>query len=135
MPFLLYDYVSANGVNEFQLWTARLETIQIAQLNQKLDKVATHGDGMPPDTLTDSAVPGIKKLRIRVGGVQLRPMLTKGPLHGEQAYTMLAGATERDFKLHPIGIEQKSKTRKDEILADPANRRTTHVRVAKHTHK
>jgi len=128
MPFLLYDYVNAQDVNEFKKWTASLQKKEIARLNEKLDMLELTGLALLPLTLAATNVPGILKIKVH-GQVQLRPLLCKGPIHDEEAFTLLAGAKERGFKLLPKGIEAEAKSRKAAVKNDPAKRRTAHVEI------
>jgi hypothetical protein len=99
-------------------------------LNQKLDMLLTTGDALFPHVLTGTPVAGIQKLRVK-GSVQLRPLLCKGPVENEDAFTLLAGATEVGSKLKPNGIAAIADTRKTEVIGDPVNRRNKHVRITK----
>lgn len=128
MPFLLYDYVSSNAVNEFRAWTKTLQPAERGKLNQKLDMLAREGEALLPNTLTGTNAPGIFKLRIH-GKVQLRPMLCRGPIDQETAYTLLAGAKEVGSVLKPADIESIANGRKTEVIQDPANRRKAHERI------
>ncbi len=128
MPFTLYDYVSANGTNEFKSWTEGLEKEQRAKLNEKLDKLSQHGDDLHPHMLTDTDVPGVKKLRVR-GKVQLRPLLCNGPINVRDEYTLLMGAKEVGDKWVPKNAPSAANSRKQEVRADPDNRRKRHERV------
>lgn len=130
MPFLLYDYVDANGINEFRAWTKSLQTDQRSKLNQKLDALEKMGEGLLPVTLTGTSVAGIFKLRIQ-GNVKLRPLLCRGPLPEEAAFTLLAGAKEIGSVLKPDGIESTADSRKSAVIQAPATRRTAHERITK----
>lgn len=99
-----------------------------AKLNLKLDMLRMHGDTLFPQLLTGTDTPGILKLRVK-GNVQLRPMLCKGPLAVEKEYTLLVGATEVGGKLKPKGVDATAAKRKQEVAADPKNRRIEHERV------
>lgn len=130
MSFLLYDYVDTNGFNEFRAWTKDLQPAERGKLNQKLDSLEMMGEALLPVTLTGTSVPGIFKLRIQ-GNVKLRPLLCKGPIAGESAFTLLAGAKEIGSVLKPAGIESTANSRKTAVIQDPANRRKCHERIAK----
>lgn len=130
MLFLLYDYVSANGKNEFQNWTEGLQPTERGKLNQKLDALAKDGESLFPQLLTGTGTAGILKLRVH-GGVQLRPLLCRGPVPGESDFTLLAGAREIGWVLKPVGVESVANSRKTEVIQDPTNRRKIHERVAK----
>ena len=130
MLFLLYDYVNANGKNEFRSWTEGLQPKERIKLNQKLDALAKDGDSLFPHLLTSTGTPGILKLRLQ-GNPKLRPLLCRGPVAGESAFTLLAGAREIGWVLKPAGVESTANSRKSEVIHDPANRRRIHERIAK----
>lgn len=129
MPFLLYDYLSAQGANDFRAWTEDLQPTDRGRLNQKLDMLKQNGEELLPNTLTGSGVAGIYKLRVH-GPVQLRPLLCKGPVHKEEAFTLLVGAIEKGGVLKPKGVAAIADNRKTEVKQDPANRRKPHERIA-----
>lgn len=128
MPFLLFDHVSADGDNTFLSWTRSLQTTQRAKLNAKLDMLSLHGCELLPNTLTGTDTPGILKLRVK-GGVQLRPMLCKGPVATESEFTLLLGAKEIGGKLNPLKADELANDLKAEVIADPQHRRKNHERV------
>ena len=122
MTFILYDYVNARRANEIQLWIDKLQVVERAKLNERLDKLIHLGDDLYPQILCGTTVPGIQKLRVH-GKVQLRPMLCKGPILINREYTLLAGAKEVGSKLLPKGVELDAKSRKEEVMRDHENRR------------
>jgi len=130
MPFLLYDYLDAQGANDFRAWTTKLQSKERGKLNQKLDMLEQYGEELFPQILTGTDVAGIFKLRVH-GSVQLRPLLCRGPIKGEQAFTLLIGATEKGSILLPKGAEKDADSRKSEVIKDPKNRRKAHERIAK----
>ena len=130
MLFLLYDYVNANGRNEVRHWTEGLQPKERIKLNQKLDALAKDGDTLFPHLLTSTGTAGILKLRLQ-GNPKLRPLLCRGPVSGEGAFTLLAGAKEIGWILKPTGVESTANSRKAEVIQDPANRRRIHERITK----
>lgn len=129
MAFLLYDYLSQTGNNEFQTWTEQLQKVQRAKLNARLDMLENHGDGLFPEILTGTNTPGILKLRVK-GNVQLRPMLCKGPIEIEREYTLLLGAVEIGGKLKPTKADELANDCKAEVLQQPNTRRKKHERIS-----
>lgn len=127
MPFDLYDYVDAHGSNAFADWTRDLQKVPRAKLNAKIDMLALHGEELVPHVLTDTPVPGIRKLRVK-GNVQLRPLLCRGPINGEVEYTFLMGATERDSQLVPDDAPETADARRATVAND-VRRRCTHARI------
>lgn len=128
MPYLLFDYVNHQGVNEFKEWTGSLEKPQLAKLNEKIDKLEIYGDSLYPEMLTGTPVAGISKLRIK-GNVQLRPLLCKGPVDVDKEYTLLKGAKEVGSKWVPKNAPNTANTRKQSVIADPEHRRKKHERI------
>lgn len=125
MRFLIFDYVSAAGINEFNRWATQLEVAQKAKLKEKIDKLRQHGDDLHPHMLSGTDTPGILKLRVH-GNVQLRPLLCKGPVFIQDEYTMLMGAIEVGGKWVPRDAPAVAKARRDEVLLTPKTRRTRH---------
>lgn len=129
MSYSLHDYVNRKGENEFKEWTASLQKVQRAKLNERLDKLALHGEELVPGVLTDTHVAGIRKLRVR-GNVQLRPLLCNGPVSVGKEYTLLMGATEKDDEWQPKKAPEAAVAIKNEVKKDPKTRRKNHERVA-----
>lgn len=129
MPFLLYDFVSQNGINEIKAWTKTLQSTQRGKLRARLDMLQTHGEGLFPEILTGTDTPGILKLRIK-GNVQLRPMLCRGPIEVDKEYTLLMGAIEVGGNLKPTNADATANSRKNKIKCDPEHRRIKHERVS-----
>ncbi|MGZ8190058.1 MAG: hypothetical protein ACXWTS_02385 [Methylococcaceae bacterium] len=128
IKFKLFDYTDKNGNNDIKAWTLGLEKSQGAKLNAKLDMLAQLGPELFPHVLTDTPTSGIQKLRVK-GNVQLRPLLCKGPINNENEFTLLLGATERDFRLVPDKADEKANNRKTIIIENP-NRRCLHERIS-----
>jgi hypothetical protein len=78
--------------------------------------------------LTGTPTAGILKLRVK-GNVQLRPMLCRGPINNENEFTLLIGATERDFLFVPDKADEKANDRKKLIIENPS-RRCLHERIS-----
>jgi hypothetical protein len=130
MTYQLYDYVNAKGVNEFKEWTKGLQNVHRAKLNSKLDFLAMHGENLPKDTLTNTGITCLFKLRVH-GNVQLRPLLCKAIFGLDKEYTLIKGATERDSKWDPPGAPDTAHDIKVDIIRpDLANRRIKHERVS-----
>lgn len=128
MPFKLFDFLNDHGKNEFKEWCSSLQKDQKGKLNNRLDQLALHGDTLMPEILAGTDVAGILKLRIR-GNVQLRPMLTKGPISVTGEYTLLLGAKEIGGILEPKKAPEIADKNKAQIIKDPKNRRAKHERI------
>jgi hypothetical protein len=129
MSFKIYDYVSPKGRNEFEAWAKKLQVKQRAALNEKIKKLELYDQEFYSNLLADSGKPGILKLRIMAGGVQLRPLLCRGPINVGKEYTFLIGAKEISWKYAPADALDTADNRKQEVFSDPVNRRTKHARV------
>lgn len=130
MPFLLYDYRNAQGQNQIKIWIDDLQKKERAKFYQRLDMLHMHGDELLPNTLSPTNEPGILKLRVH-GGVQLRPLLCRGPVNLAKEYTLLLGAKEVGSVLRPKNAEKLAVVRKDDVTHDPTNRRVLNERYAK----
>lgn len=128
IKFALFDYTDKNGKNDIKEWTLGLEKCERAKLNAKLDMLALQGSELFPQVLTGTPTAGILKLRVK-GKVQLRPMLCNGPINNEKEFTLLIGATERDFLFVPDKADEKANDRKKLIIENP-NRRCLHERIS-----
>lgn len=129
MSFVLYDHVNHRGDNAFKEWAQSLQGVQRAKLNERLDKLALHGETLMPLMLSDTNVPGIRKLKIK-GTVQLRPLLCRGPVDVHCEYTMLLGAIEKGDEWLPKKAPELARQIKNEVIEDPASRRKKHERLA-----
>jgi hypothetical protein len=127
MTFALFDYVDAHGENDFAAWSKGLQKMQRAKLNAKIDMLHIYGEDLVPHVLTDTPVPGVRKLRVK-GNVQLRPLLCRGPHNNESEYTFLMGATERDGDFDPLDAPETADARRSTVAAD-IRRRCDHERV------
>ena len=102
-----------------------------ALLDQKLDalsaldfELATHTH-LVAGPLNNSPDKHIYKLRVNAS-IMIRVMLCRGPLPGEAACTLLAGATERDMALVPANAPQTASERRKQVLGSPKQYRRTH---------
>ena len=128
MPYILFDYIDANGVNVFRQWSLNLQPKERSKLNAKLDMLRINGEVLFPHILTDTDVPGILKLRVK-GQVQLRPLLCRGPIKVKTDFTLLMGAKEVGDEIKPKKAFETADSYKQQVIADPKNRRVPHERV------
>ncbi len=124
----IYDHVSGDGENVIARWAQGLEGVQRKKLRAKLDMLAQAGPDLPTQLLSPTGVGHIYKLRVK-GNVQLRPMLCRGPIDHDSEFTLLLGAIEVGNRLRPIDAAQIAATIREEIRADPDNRRCEHERI------
>jgi hypothetical protein len=124
MTWNIYEFLDNRGDGVIESWL-RQERIQkpaIALLEQKLRLLETAGGELPPGLL--AYLGGFTyKLKVRAQGVQLRPMLCKGPIDMETEFTLLIGAIERGGRLSPINAQDRAEQNRRIILADPQRRR------------
>ena len=128
MKYALFDYLTDKGINDFKIWTEKLQKTQRAKLNLRLDMLENKGPDLFPNILTGTDTAGIQKLRVP-GKVQLRPMLCKGPINTEKEFTLLIGAMEKQDKLQPKKADQIANKRKKDVIKDKT-RRTKHERIS-----
>ncbi len=122
----LWDYLTHTGRNEFSEWRTSLSVEDQARLDQKLNSLMT----VEFDLLWHTKVlqgpinksKFIYKLRV-MSKDNLRPLLCKGPLPVELAYTLLKGAWEKDRDLTPSGAVATALKNRAEVLNDPKARR------------
>jgi hypothetical protein len=124
----LYDYVDERGRNSIRDWTEEYGRRQRAQLNSKLDQLAANGEDVGSNVLLRMSST-ILKLKVRTKGVELRPMLCKGPLAVNDEFTILIGAREEEWALVPKDVVEQAEARRGEVLAAPQARRTVHERI------
>lgn len=125
MAYAIYDYINANGKNEFHEWLKNVDSRQRAKLDSKIDMLEMSGAELPPNLLSPCDGP-IKKIKVQ-GNPKLRPRLCAGPIDTGIEYTLLVGATERGWKDVPANVIQIAKARREEILKFGHDRRCTHV--------
>lgn len=128
MPFELYDYVDAAGVNVIAEWTKGLQKKERGKLVSKLDLLREHGSELFPQMLTGTDTAGIMKLRVH-GNVQLRPLLCDGPIEVGKEFTLLLGAKEVGSKLVPTDADRIADINKTAVKAAPEKRRRKHEHV------
>ena len=102
-----------------------------ALLDQKLDALsalqfdlATHTH-LVAGPLNNSTDKHIYKLRVNAS-IMIRIMLCRGPVPGETACTLLAGATERDRQLVPPNAPERASGHRKQVLGDPLKYRRRH---------
>jgi len=124
----LYDYVNAQGQNEFRAWTEKLQKVEKVKLIQKLDMLAQMGMDLLPSLLAGPVDQHIYKMKIK-GDRMLRPRLCRGPVDNDREFTLLAGAFEKQGKDVPATVNAIAIANRSAVLADPGKRRREHERV------
>ena len=124
---IIYDYVGDEQEGAVRAWRDGQQSVQRAQLDQKLSMLRAAGlDLLPglmvgPIRVKGKQCPHIYKLQIG-GKVRLRPLLCKGTVDPDFELTLLAGATERDFEFVPANAPSVAMKRREEVI-DNANLR------------
>lgn len=97
-------------------------------MNQRIDLLGEKGKDLCPGLAGPlHGSPHLYKIKVN-GRVAARMILCKGPIDMEAEYTLLLGAFERDDEL-PDGVLEIAEAYRQEIILDPANRRTLHERA------
>lgn len=128
MTWKVYEFLDnrAEGVIEVWLNRERIQKIGRKLFNLKLALLAQAGPDLPPGLLAGPIDGGhIYKLRIKTPGVQLRPLLCRGPINHVVEFTLLCGATERDWKLVPEDAIRRAEEHR-QIIIDASQRRRLH---------
>jgi hypothetical protein len=125
MTWKIFEFLDPRRRGIIELWIeeARIQTKARARLNAKLDMLEQHGPDLSTGLLAGPIDGHIYKLRVHGDGVQLRPLLCRGPIHNEGEFTLLLGATERGGRLVPADAPKRAETHRQAILADPGRRR------------
>jgi hypothetical protein len=126
----LYDYLRYDEVNDFERWCRGLQKSDLARLNRKLKMLEDTGPDLGPKLLAGPirGYAHIYKLRIR-GSVEIRPLLCRGPINNHSEFTLLKGAFEVGDKWAPASAPAEAKTRRQEVINAPNNRRCLHFVV------
>jgi hypothetical protein len=129
MTWTLYDYVDAQGFNDFAAWSRGLQKPELAKLNRRLKLLEDNGPALAPQILAGpiKGYPHIYKLRMN-GRIAVRPLLCKGPVNNDAEFTLLKGALEVGNNWVPSSAPGEAVTRRGQVLASP-KRRTLHVKV------
>jgi len=135
MSWELYDYINYKGINEIKDWATGLEKKHLGKLNSKLDDLVQYGTDLPPNLLSESGKPHIKKMRFH-GDLAMRPLLCEGPTRDDnqqynKEFTLLCGVIEKDRRLDPADALDKAYSRRQEVINDPNSRRCIHEPVEK----
>ena len=132
LGMVIWDFQLADR-NLIRKWAAdvRLGKRDRALLDQKLDALSALNFDLATHThlvagpLNNSADKHIYKLRVNAS-IMIRVMLCRGPLPGEAACTLLAGATERNMLYVPANAPQMASARRKQVMASPKQYRRTH---------
>jgi len=120
----IYEFLDRRGERVIESWLSseRIQTKAIALLEEKIGKLKTAGLDLPPNLLAHMGG-SIYKLKVRADGVQLRPMLCRGPVNNDAEFTFLLGAVERGGKLDPSNAVALAEDNRRELIASPWRRR------------
>jgi len=99
-------------------------------MNQKIDILEEKGKDFCPALAGPlRGSPHLYKIKVN-GNVASRLFLCKGPIDMDAEYTLLLGEFERDDEL-PEGTLEKAEAYRQEIIANPKERRGSHERAKK----
>ena len=119
-----FDYVDERGVNQVDAWLDDAGVEVRDRLDDRLSIIQHHQQLGEPQVKTRQGLPEtLLEMRFKVGKVQQRPLACYGP--GRMQVTILAGAYEKNGRLHPPGIERTALARKAQIAS--TGRVTKHV--------
>ena len=121
MTFDIFNFIRANGVNDFDKWWSKLQKKERTKLAHKIDMLELYGDALHPHMLSDSPVPGIQKIRVQ-GNPKLRPLVCKGPQNIQTEYTILLGAKEVGSAWNPVDAPETANGNKQSLTADKTRR-------------
>lgn len=123
----IYAFVTHRGENVIREWlkAEKVPKSQIAIFQAKIDAYESGGPDLNPGLIHGPVAKNIYKMKIKghKGHVQLRPMVCYGPFDVDLDVTMLCGAIEKDFQLHPSNCKEKAQENRDALIADRNRRR------------
>jgi hypothetical protein len=126
MRWKIFEFLDHRGQGVIEVWLkrARIQKEGRQRLNLKLALLTQAGPDLPPGLLAGPIDGGhIYKLRVKAPRVQLRPLLCRGPIDNDSEFTLLLGATERDWELVPEDAPQRAEDNRQIIIAAPKRRR------------
>ncbi len=122
--FSLHEYVDGRGQGTITSWRDGLQRRAQARFNDKAKLLREEGPTVSTELLAGPIKDATRKyrhlykLRIQVGGVQLRPILCKGPIDKTTEFTFLMGAFEVGGKWNPRNSCAKANKRRVAIIDD-----------------
>lgn len=121
----LYEFLDARGKGIIEVWLeeARIQKKARIVLQQKLDLLAVAGPDLPAQLLAGPFDSHLYKLRINAQGVQLRPILCRGPIDRNAEFTLLLGAVERGGRWVPRDAPRRATENRQIVLDHPERRR------------
>ena len=130
MTWTIWEFLDGRGLGILEIWLLKkkIQKKARATLNQRIDWLRRFGPEAP-NLLAGPIYKHIYKLRVKAQGIQLRPMLCKGPIDNEREFTLLLGAIEKGNKLQPRDAPERAEVNREEILRDPL-RRHVHERFS-----
>lgn len=118
---LIWEYVGPKGQRAFT--DAVLEVRQRSRLDAKLDLMETGGFEVANQVLAPVRGFGLlRKLKIEVQKVALRPLFCFGPFAGQSNLTFLLCAREVNWDWEPANSREIANQRREEILSGDSPR-------------
>lgn len=103
---------------------AKLDMLRLAEVNRTTGKV-----NLPQDLLAGPLAGG-KVYRLKIhGNVQLRPILSRGPVKTDVEWTVLLRAYEENRKTYPPDYVQIGNARYEDVRSNPLRRRALVVKL------
>ncbi len=128
---ILYEWVSRRGVGGLTEWRDALPVEDRARLDAKLDDLRDADQGDLPELVfcpikdyKRKRWPFICKIKVRgSSGVQLRPLLCKGPMPDDRdTLTFLIGAKEKGWVIRPHKAPETADSRRKSLINGEARR-------------
>lgn len=125
MAWKIWEFLDERGRGIVEVWLRgkKIQKQARALLNQKVDLLEEKGPDLLPGLLAGPIYDHVYKLRVTAPGVQLRPMLCKGPFNNETEFTFLLGALERGGKLEPRDAPARAAANREILIANAVRRR------------
>lgn len=120
----IWDFLRGPGKSVMHAWAdeEKLGVRERAQLNQKLDMLGRIGFETAKHLEFLKGTSGehnhIFKLVVKSQRM-LRPMLCRGPRDHTREVTLLAGAIEKDYRLHPADAAGQAESRRQFLVDHP----------------
>lgn len=118
---IFFEFLDGRGRGVLTEWRSGLEAAQQAQLDEKIKSMRAEPLLIDNMLFSVKGYPKIRKLKIG-GKVRLRPLLCRGPQDVKAELTLLAGATERDWKFDPPGAPATAELNRQSLVKNPARR-------------
>ena len=125
-----FDYVDGNGNNRISDWLRSIPLEARVEFEALLDVLKGVTILTRPQTgRLGGNLKGLFEFRIKVKNVQYRPLFCYGPNTKAREITILVGATKKNNRFIPPGVDIIAMSRAKEIKANDRRRVVRHVRI------